>query len=85
MNSEKQYKNAQDSSLCIPCHFLKMGKSSDVTPEKVAVIKALSKNGFKQIDIAEQVGCSQATVSKCVKKRQQVGELWPETINHNLR
>ncbi len=45
-----------------------MGKTSDVTPEQVAVIKTLSKNGFKQIDIAEQVGCSQATVSKCVKK-----------------
>ena len=45
-----------------------MEKRSDVTPEKRAAIAALSASGMRQVDIATQVGCSQAAVSRILRR-----------------
>ena len=43
-----------------------MGRTSDLTESQVAVLKWLSVNGIKQVEIAAQLGISQSAVSKCL-------------------
>ena len=44
-----------------------MGRTSDLTESQVAVLKSLSVNGIKQVEIAAQLGISQSAVSKCLR------------------
>ena len=43
-----------------------MGRTSDLTESQVAVLKWLSVNGIKQVEIAAQLGICQSAVSKCL-------------------
>ena len=43
-----------------------MGRTSDLMESQVAVLKSLSVNGIKQVEIAAQLGISQSAVSKCL-------------------
>ena len=44
-----------------------MGRTSDLTESQVAVLKSLSVNGIKQVEIAAQLGICQSAVSKCLR------------------
>ena len=44
-----------------------MGRTCDLTESQVAVLKWLSVNGIKQVEIAAQLGISQSAVSKCLR------------------
>ena len=44
-----------------------MGRTCDLTERKVAVLKWLSVNGIKQVEIAAELGISQSAVSKCLR------------------
>ena len=44
-----------------------MGRTSDLTESQVAVLKWLSVNGIKQVEIAAQLGICQSAVSKCLR------------------
>ena len=44
-----------------------MGRTSDLTESQVAVLKWLSVNGIKQVEIAAELGISQSAVSKCLR------------------
>ena len=44
-----------------------MGRTSDLMESQVAVLKLLSVNGIKQVEIAAQLGISQSAVSKCLQ------------------
>ena len=44
-----------------------MGRTCDLTESQVAVLKSLSVNGIKQVEIAAQLGISQSAVSKCLR------------------
>ena len=44
-----------------------MGRLSDLTESQVAVLKWLSVNGIKKVEIAAQLGISQSAVSKCLR------------------
>ena len=58
-----------------------MGRTSDLTESQVAVLKSLSVNGIKQVEIAAQLAISQSAVSKCLQKYgQQSTKLWPEKV-----
>ena len=43
-----------------------MGRTCDLTESQVAVLKWLSVNGIKQVEIAAELGISQSAVSKCL-------------------
>ena len=58
-----------------------MGRTSDLTESQVAVLKWLSVNGIKQVEIAAQLGISQSAASKCLRKYgQQSAKLWTEKV-----
>ena len=44
-----------------------MGRTSDLMESQVAVLKSLSVNGIKQVEIAAELGISQSAVSKCLR------------------
>ena len=44
-----------------------MGRTSDLMESQVAVLKWLSVNGIKQVEIAAELGISQSAVSKCLR------------------
>ena len=44
-----------------------MGRTSDLTESQVAVLKWLSVNGIKQVEIAAELGICQSAVSKCLR------------------
>ena len=44
-----------------------MGRTSDLTESQAAVLKWLSVNGIKQVEIAAQLGICQSAVSKCLR------------------
>ena len=44
-----------------------MGRTCDLTESQVAVLKWLSVNGIKQVEIAAELGISQSAVSKCLR------------------
>ena len=50
-----------------------MGRTCDLTESQVAVLKWLSVNGIKQVEIAAQLGISQSAVSKCLRN---MGSNW---------
>ena len=43
-----------------------MGRTCDLTESQVAVLKWLSVNGIKQVEIAAELGICQSAVSKCL-------------------
>ena len=44
-----------------------MGRTCDLTESQVAVLKWLSVNGIKQVEIAAELGICQSAVSKCLR------------------
>ena len=44
-----------------------MRRTSGLSRERVAIIKALPTRGLRQVDIVGQVNCSHTAVSKCLK------------------
>ena len=42
-------------------------RTSDLTESQVSVLKALSVNGIKQVEIAAELGICQSAVSKCLR------------------
>ena len=54
-----------------------MGRTSDLTENQVAVLKWLSVNGIKLVEIAAELGICQSAVSKCLRNmgsnRQKCG------------
>ena len=44
-----------------------MGRTCDLTESQVAVLKWLSVNGIKQVEIAAEFGICQSAVSKCLQ------------------
>ena len=50
-----------------------MGRTSDLMESQVAVLKSLSVNGIKQVEIAAELGISQSAVSKCLRN---IGSNW---------
>ena len=44
-----------------------MGRTCDLTESQVAVLKSISVNGIKQVEIAAQLGIPQSAVSKCLR------------------
>ena len=50
-----------------------MGRTSDLMESQVAVLKSLSVNGIKQVEIAAELGISQSAVSKCLRN---MGSNW---------
>ena len=43
-----------------------MGRTCDLTESQVAVLKWLSVNGIKQVEITARLGICQSAVSKCL-------------------
>ena len=66
-----------------------MGRTSDLTESQVAVLKWLSVNGIKQVEIhvAAQLGISQSAVSKCLRNmgsnRQNCGRKRSTSERHD--
>ena len=54
--------------VIIARHSLIMEKQSNVTPGKWAIIAALLASAIRQVNIATQVGCPQAAVSKLLRR-----------------
>ena len=50
-----------------------MGRTCDLMESQVAVLKSLSVNGIKQVEIAAELGISQSAVSKCLRN---MGSNW---------
>ena len=50
-----------------------MGRTCDLTESQVAVLKWLSVNGIKQVEIAAQLGISQSAVSTICKCLRNMG------------
>ena len=51
-----------------------MGRTSDLTESQVAVLKWLSVNGIKQVEIAAELGICQSAVSKCLRIWAAIGK-----------
>ena len=50
-----------------------MGRTSDLMESQVAVLKSLSVNGIKQVEVAAQLGISQSAVSTICKCLRNMG------------
>ena len=51
-----------------------MGKRSDISAAKVAIMVTLREEGFTEREIASRLKCSRSSVHKCVARYDETGE-----------